>query len=87
VIEIDKDGKITIKPQLLRSMSARSEGEERSSSAKEEHKAYDTISMTSKISRMSFEPTRHNVDRSMSRDKKSLGAKQELLVNQSMKMN
>jgi len=36
---------------------------------------------------MSFELTKHYVDRSMSLDKKSLGTKQELLVNQSIRMN
>ena len=36
VIKIDKNEKITIKPQLLRSMNARSEWGEGSSSAKED---------------------------------------------------
>ena len=75
MIKIDKEGKITIKPQLLRSMSARSEWGEGSSSAKEEHKEDDTISMASEMSRMSFEPAQHSVDRSMSRDKKAIGLK------------
>ena len=55
VIKINDNGKITRKPQLLRSISARSEWEEGSSSAKEDSKEDDTISMASEISRMSFE--------------------------------
>ena len=47
VVIIDENGKITIKPQLLRSMSTRSEWGEGSSSAREELKEYGTISMTS----------------------------------------
>ena len=43
VIKIDENEKITIKPQLLRSISARSEWRDGSSSAKEEHKEDDTI--------------------------------------------
>ena len=42
VIKIDENGKIIVKPQLLRSMSARSEWGEGSSSAKEETKEDDT---------------------------------------------
>ena len=62
--------KITIKPQLLRSMSARSEWEEGSSSAKEDIKEDDTMSTASEMSQMIFEPARHSVDRSMSLDRK-----------------
>jgi len=69
VIKIDENGKITIKPKLL-SMSARSEWREGSLSAKEELKEDDTMSMASEMSKMSFEPTRHSVDQSMSLDKK-----------------
>ena len=58
MIKIDENGKITIKSQLLRSMSARSQWGEGSSSAKEELKEDDTISMTSEMRRMSFETTR-----------------------------
>ena len=54
IIKIDKEGKITITPQLLRSMSTRSNWGEGSSYAKEELKKDDTISMTSEMSRMSF---------------------------------
>jgi len=70
---MDENGKITIKPQ--RSMSARSEWGEGSSAAKEEVKEDDTISMTSEMSRMSFEPARHSVGRSMSLDRKIIGYK------------
>jgi len=63
--------KITVKPQLLRSMSARSEWREGSSSAKED----DTMSMANEMSRMSFEPARHSIDRSMSLDRKVIGYK------------
>ena len=62
IIKIDMEGKITIKPQLLRSMSKRSALEEGFSSAKEESKEDDTISMTSKMSRMSFEAARPSLD-------------------------
>ena len=55
-------------------MSARSEWGEGSSSGKEV-KEDDTMSMASEISRMSFEPTRHSVDRSMSLDRKVIGYK------------
>jgi len=47
-------------------MSARSEGGERSSTAKEELKEDDTTSITTKMSIMKFELARHNVDRSKS---------------------
>ena len=50
VIKIDENGKIIIKPQSLISMSARSEWGEGFSSAKEEVKEDDTISMTNEIS-------------------------------------
>jgi len=73
VIKIDENGKITIKPQLLRSMSARSEWGEDSPSAKEEIKEDDTMSIASEMSIMSFESTRHSVDRSMSLDRKLIG--------------
>ena len=52
-------------------MSARSEWRKSSSFTKEELKEDDTMSMASEISRMSFKPIRHSVDRSMSLDKKS----------------
>ena len=58
MITIDENGKITIKPQLLRSMSVRSKWGERSLPAKEELREDDTISMTSEITIMSFELTR-----------------------------
>ena len=75
VIKIDENGKITIKPQLLRSMSAKSEWKEGSFSAKEENKDEDAMSMASEMSRMSFEPARHSVDCSMSLDRKVIGYK------------
>ena len=68
-------------------MSARSEWGEGSSSAKEENKEDDAMSMASEMSRMSFEPARHSVDCNMSLDRKSLCTKPELLVSQSMKLN
>ena len=61
VIKIDEEGKITIKPQLLRSMSTRSEWGEGSTSVNEENKEEDTMSIASEMSRMSFEPARHSV--------------------------
>ena len=87
VIKIDEERKITIKPHLLRSMSTKSDQGEGSSPTKEEHREDDTISMTSETSRMSFKPARHGVDQIMSPDRKLLGTKQELLVNQYIKMN
>ena len=66
MIKLDENGKITIQPQLLRSISARSEWGDGSSSAKEELKEDNTMSMASEMSKMSFEPARHSVDRSMS---------------------
>jgi len=66
IIKIDENGKITIKPQLLKSMSARIEWGESSSTAEEVLKEDDTMSMASEINRMSFEPARHSVDQSMS---------------------
>ena len=45
-------------------MNGRSECEESSSTTKQQLKE-DDIMMTSKISRMSFEPARHSVDQSM----------------------
>ena len=53
---MDKNSKITIKPQLLRSISARSALGEGSSLAKEELKVDDIMS------RMSFESIRDSVD-------------------------
>ena len=64
-MKIDENGKTTIKSQLLRSMSARLEWGEGSSSARQELKENNIISMTSVISRMGFEPARHNIDRNM----------------------
>jgi len=87
VIKIDENEKITIKPQLLRSMNARSEWREGSSSIKDETKEDDTMSITSEMGRMSFESARHNVHQSMSLDRKSSDTKLELLVSQYMKMN
>ena len=58
VIKIAKTDKITMKPQLLRNMSTRLEWGEGSSSAKEELKEDDKISMISEMSRMSFESAR-----------------------------
>ena len=75
MIKIDESGKITIKPQLLRSRGTRSEWGEGFSSAKEELKEDDTISMSSEMSRMSFEPARHSVDRSICLDRKVIGYK------------
>ena len=62
VIKIDENSELIIKLQLLRSMSARSKWKKGTSSAKEELKEDDTISINSEISRMSFEPTRYSVD-------------------------
>jgi len=56
-------------------MSARSEWGEGSSSVKEELKEDDAISVDSEMSRMSFEPARLNIDRSMSLDRKVIGYK------------
>ena len=56
-------------------MSTRSEQGEGSLSGREELKEDDTISMTSKMSRMSFEPARHSVGRNMSFHKKVIGYK------------
>ena len=56
-------------------MSTRSEWGEGSSSPKEENKEDDAMSMTSEMSRMSFEPARRSVDRSMSLDRKVIGYK------------
>jgi len=71
VIKINENKKITIKSQLLRSMSAKSEWGEGSLSAKECIKEDDTMSMGSEMSAMSFELKRHNVDRNMSLDRHS----------------
>jgi len=43
-------------------MSARSKWGKDSSSSKEDIKEDDTMSMASEMSRMSFEPARHNID-------------------------
>ena len=56
-------------------MIARLELGEGSSSAKEELKEDDTISLTSEMSRVSFKPARHSIDRSMSLDRKVVGYK------------
>jgi len=56
-------------------MSARSEWGESSSSAKEEIKEDDTMSIASEMDRMSFKSVRHSVDRSMSLDRKVIGYK------------
>ena len=56
-------------------MSARSEWGESSSSAKEEIKEDDNMSIASEMGRMSFESARHSVDRSMSLDRKVIGYK------------
>jgi len=56
-------------------MSTKSKCEEGSSSTKEDIKEDDTMSMASEMSRMSFEPTRHSVKRSMSLDRKVIGYK------------
>ena len=74
VIKIDEEGKITIRPQLLRSiMSTRSVWEEGFSSAKEEIKDDDTMSIASEMCRMSFEATRPSLDRLTSLDRKVIG--------------
>ena len=70
IIKIDEEGKITIKPQLLRSMSIRLDWRNGSSSVKEELKEDDTVSMTSEMSRMSFEAARPSLDRLTSLDRK-----------------
>ena len=97
VIKIDEEGKITIKPPLLRSMSTKLDCEEGSSSAKEEHKEDDTISMTSEMSRMSFETERPSLDRLTSLERKVIGYKirtvsepiykDELVKNMTMKIS
>ena len=48
---------------------------EGSSSAKEEHKEDDTISMTSEMSRMSFETARSSLDRLTNLERKVIGCK------------
>jgi len=60
-------------------MSARSEWREGSTSAKEDIKEDDTMSMASEMSRISFEPTRHSVDRSMSLDRKVIRYKTRII--------
>ena len=56
-------------------MSTRSKWGEGSSTTKEEIRDDDMISMTSEMSRISFEPARHSVGRSMSLDTKVIGYK------------
>ena len=58
IIKIDENEKITIKSQLLRSISVRLEWGVGSSTSKEELREDDTISMTNEMSRMCFELTR-----------------------------
>jgi len=60
-------------------MSARLEWREGSSSAKEELKEDDIISMTSKMNRICFEPVRHSVDRSMNLERKVIGYKTRIV--------
>ena len=77
-------------------MGIRSDWGEGSSSSKEELKEDDTISMTSKMSRMSFEAARPSVNRIMSLDRKIIGYKtrtvsepiyeDELVKNMTMKI-
>ena len=75
MIKIDEEGKITIRPQLLRSMSTRSDWGEGSLSAKEELEEDDIVSMTSEMSKMSFEAARPSVHRIMSPNRKVIGYK------------
>ena len=56
-------------------MSSRSDWREGFSLAKEEIKEDDTISMTSEMSRISFEPARYSIYQSMSVDRKVIGYK------------
>jgi len=56
-------------------MSARSEWEEGLSSAKDEIKEDDTMSIPSEMGIMSFESTRYSVDRSKSLNRKVIGYK------------
>ena len=56
-------------------MSTRSNWGEGSSSSKEELKEDDTMSMTSEMSRMSFEAARPSIDRLTSLDRKVIGYK------------
>ena len=69
IIKIDEEGKIPIKPQLLRSMSTRSDQGEGSSSAKEE------MSMDTEMSRMCFEAVRPILDLLTSLEIKVIGYK------------
>jgi len=62
-------------------MSTRSEWEEGSSTTKEELKEDDTMSVASEICRMSFEPERYSVDRSIILDRKVIGYKMRTLAN------
>ena len=87
MIKIDENGKIIIKPQLLRSMSTRSEWGERSSSTKEQLKDDHRISITREMSRISFESTRPSVDRSMSLDSKVTGYKTRIVSEPIYSMN
>ena len=63
-------------------MSTRSEWKERSLATGEDIKEHDIISMTSGISIMSLEPTRHSIDRSMSLDGKVIGCKTRIVSEQ-----
>ena len=77
-------------------MNARSKWGKGYSSAKEELKEDDTISMTIEMSRMSFKPARNSINRSMSLDRKVAGYKTrtirepiyeyELVKNMTMKI-
>ena len=71
IAKIDENGKITIKPQLLRSMSTILEWREGSLSTKEVLKEDYTINMTNKMSRMSFKFARNSVDQSITTKKSS----------------
>ena len=52
---------------------------EGSSSAKEELKEDNIISMTSEMSRINFKPIRHSVDSSISLDRKVIGYKTRII--------
>ena len=57
----------------MKSTSTRSEWEERSLVAKEEHKEDDITNVTSEMSRMSFEWAKHSVDQYISLDRNIIG--------------
>ena len=63
----------------MKSISATSEWGEGSSMAKEAFEKNDTMSMTTEMSRMSFEPTRYSEDRSVSLDRKVIAYKTRTL--------